>query len=248
MELYHGSPIQGLKEIKPNESTQKGNCVYAAVHPMYSAVFAAINAMNTPITPKVLGWKQLEESNFSSGLTVVEREAGSLDRIKGKKISIYVLDGSEFNPPREHDEKYERTASGPQKVLREIVIDDIYTFLKNNNVNLVEYKDREKYGIPANDDHLLKGILKTYLWKRQTWDENEIIRANEQIEMISNYRNDFKDKINILKLIVDNLTKEENEIFLDSIWDENNNCLNQKIIIDYYDYVNNMTEHSRRAK
>ena len=137
MELYHGSPISGLKEIEAKESTQQGKCVYAATKPIYAAIFASINGMI--ISPKIKGFDEEK-------ILIIERQENSFDRMKKKKISIYVLDGSEFNLPRKHDEQIERTANRNQKVLKEIIIDDVYEYLKDNNVEFIEYKDRTKYG------------------------------------------------------------------------------------------------------
>lgn len=49
MELYHGSPISGLKEIIAKESTQQGECVYAATKPIYAAIFAGVNGILFPL-------------------------------------------------------------------------------------------------------------------------------------------------------------------------------------------------------
>lgn len=56
MEVYHGSPVLGLKEIITNESTQQGRCVYAATKPLYAAIFASINGMLIP--PKIGGFNK----------------------------------------------------------------------------------------------------------------------------------------------------------------------------------------------
>ena len=237
MKLYHGSPISGLKEIKVNDSTQTGRCVYAATRQIYAIIFAAIKLMNPLITPKFIGVKKYEESNLMSDLCLIERQLGDLDRIKGKKVSIYVLDDKNFNLPREHDEMYERTSYQNVRVLEEFVIEDIYEYLRKIGITMVEYKDRGKYGIPTNDDYFIVGILKTYSWIIKSGEENEIIRANRKLDEYYEYRPDFKEKILYLKNIIDNLDDNERDFFIKNLWSNEKNDFNTDIINEYSNYI-----------
>lgn len=237
MKLYHGSPISGLKEIKVNDSTQTGKCVYAATRHIYAVIFAAIKLMNPLITPKFIGVKKYEESNLMSDLRLIERQSGDLDRLKGKKVSIYVLDDKNFNLPREHDEMYEITSYQDAKVLEELVIEDLYEYLRKIGITMVEYKDRGKYGIPTNDDYFIVGILKTYSWKIRSGEEKEIIRANSKLDEYCEYRPDFREKLLYLKGIVDNLDDQEKDIFLENLWIKEKNDFNIDIINEYSNYI-----------
>lgn len=228
MELYHGSPILGLKEIEAKESTQQGKCVYAAIKPIYAAIFAGINGMLVP--PRIIG---LNEEK----ILMIERQENSFDKMRNKKISIYVLDGTNFNPPREHDEQIERTSNESQRVLREIIIDDVYEYLKENNVEFIEYKDRAKYGIPSNDEYLIQGILKTYLWKIEGRDNNNLLFGNKHIEIYCKEFPNFKEKILYLKNIIDNLDDNLASEFIKKLWDNDKNDFNYEIINEYNSYI-----------
>ena len=230
MEVYHGSPIVGLKEITTNESTQQGKCVYATTKPLYAAIFASINGML--VSPKIIGFNK--EKIF-----MVERQKGSFDSLKNKRVSIYILDGNNFNSPREHDEEFERTANCDQKVLDEIVIDDIYEYLKEHNVLFIEYKDRMKYGIPINDEYLIQGILKTYLWKIEGRKEEDILLGNKHIELYCKEFPDFSEKIYDFKNIVDNLNDIKAGEFVKNLWDNKSQDFNYELIEEYTNYINN---------
>ena len=236
MELYHGSPISGLKEIIAKESTQQGKCVYAATKPIYAAIFAGVNGMLVP--PKIVGLNQEE-------IFMIERQPNSLDKMKNKKISIYVLDGNNFNSPREHDKQIERTANENQKVLKEITIDDVYEHLKENNVKFIEYEDRTKYGIPSNDEYLIQGILKTYLWKIEGRKDDNILFGSKHIETYCKEFPKFKDKIIFLKNIIDNVDDNLATDFIKNLWDNDKNDFNYEIINEYTSYIeknNNKTK------
>lgn len=225
MEVYHGSPISGLKEIIARESTQQGKCVYAATELIYAVMFGGINGMLVPpkISPKLK--------------IMVERQLNQFDKLKNKKISVYVLDGKNFNLPREHDEEYERTANEDQKVIKEIIIDDVYKYLKENNVEFVEYKDRIKYGIPSNDEFYIRGILKTYLWKIKGREEKNILFGNKHIEIYCNEFPHFSEKIYYLKNIIDNLDDELASDFIENLWNNDKNDFNYEIINEYVNYI-----------
>lgn len=236
MELYHGSPVSGLKEIIAKESTQQGKCVYAATKPIYSAIFAGVNGMI--VSPKISGLNQEE-------IFMIERQKNTFDKLKNKKISIYVLDGNNFNPPRKHDEQIERTANENQKVLKEIIIEDVYEYLKENNVKFIEYKDRTKYGIPSNDDYLIQGILKTYLWKIEGREEEHILFGNKYIETYCKEFPNFKDKIIFFKNIIDNIDDNLANDFIKNLWDNDKNDFNYEIINEYSSYIE---KHNNKTK
>lgn len=226
--VYHGSPISGLKEIIAKESTQQGKCVYASTKLLYAAIFGGINGMIVP--PKIGGFN--EEKIF-----MIERQENSFDKLKNKRISIYVLDGNNFNLPREHDEQIERTANENQSVLKEIIIDDVYEYLKENNVEFIEYKDRTKYGIPNNDTYLIQGILKTYLWKIEGRAEKDILFGNKHIEIYCEEFPNFREKIIYLKNIIDNLDDDLAGDFIKKMWNSDKDDFNYELINEYISYI-----------
>ena len=152
------------------------------------------------VPPKIIGLG-------GEKIIIIERQEHSFDKMKNKKISIYVLS--------------------------EIIINDVYNYFKENNVELVEYKDRTKYGIPSNDEYLIQGILKTYLWKIQGRESKNILFGNNHIKIYCEEFPKFKVKIIYLKNIIDNLDDDLVSDFIKELWDSSKNDFNYEIINEY---------------
>ena len=147
--LYHGSNIPNLKTIVPNRS--------GYVHTTTELVFALIfssrerNSLNAK-------WG-MNEDNIPY---FCEKMEGIFDRLfKNKSSHIYILDKKDFFP-NDRTWKYEYLSNKEEKVIEELVINDIRDYLlnmeKEGKFQLIKYKDRKKY-FPNIDNEDIKIAL-----------------------------------------------------------------------------------------
>lgn len=122
LKVYHSSKISGLKIIEPRVSTHGKPWVYAAKNLATSAMFLGDNfdficqtgVLDSSETPFI--WERFEGA-FETGY-------------KNKRGSIYVLDGSNFKEGMTSWSD-DLVAVSTQKVLDEIVIENVEVYLQN---------------------------------------------------------------------------------------------------------------------
>lgn len=133
--MYHGTNIPNLKAILPNRS----GYVHATPHLAFALIFAS-RERNSLIGK----W------HIRNGIPYFcERKEGIIDRLfEGIPANIYVLDGKNFIQ-KEGMERYEYVSDKEEKVIDEIVVDNIKESLleiqNKGEFQFIDYKDREKY-------------------------------------------------------------------------------------------------------
>lgn len=157
--VYHGSPQQGLKVIKPSMSTHQKNWVYATKDLAMSVFFLA--RLGGDFTFLVSRDKKTNKP------LLVERFDGAFDlRYKGKSGSIYVLLSDTF---------VEGMTSWPEEVvsekevvpIEEIYIKDVGEYIKkmsdDGKIILKFYNERLPY-VPEDDSDLIERAV---IWTKQ---------------------------------------------------------------------------------
>lgn len=116
--VYHSSKKQGLKVLKPSVSTHEKRWVYATKDIPTSALFIGDN------------WDFICQIGASNDKPYVyEQFKGALDvAYKNQSGSIYKLDGRNFHSGKT-GWSTELISEHPEKVLEEVVIDDVLVFL-----------------------------------------------------------------------------------------------------------------------
>lgn len=234
--IYHGSPVQDLKIIKPNKSTQKGEYVYGTPNQTTAALFAAIKILIDESLPPIC--KSFTPNNF----TIIERFENQFNILENKNISIYILDEKNFlsftNASSGHSsgdeiEVRSKNEKEPQEVKSEIKINNVLDFLQQNNVNLIKYKDRQKEGIPQSDKYIIPGVLKTYLWKIEGRQVDNFIWGNVYLkdmkERFAKFLKQTDEDMNILDettQIINNLTDKEAYELINNIYEKEKDIFN----------------------
>lgn len=165
--LYHGSHIQGLKEITPKESGYGQSYVYAISTLPFALIFS-VQVRNTFIA----GWGRLKDSTPY----FCEKRPGAFDLFyKDKKSSIYVLDSKNFFQ-KENMWKEEYVSKETENVLEEIKVDDVKDYLldleKKGEFKFISYKDRKKY-FPNIDEDAIKDAMKMI----EKYGEEKMLKA-----------------------------------------------------------------------
>lgn len=189
--LYHGSHIQGLKEITPKESGWDKSYVYAISTLPFALIFS-VQVRNTFIA----GWGRLKDNTPS----FCEKRPGAFDLFyKGKKSSIYVLDSKNFFQ-KENMWKEEYVSEKTERVLEEIRVEDVKEYLldleRKGEFKFIPYKDRKEY-FPDIDGKAIQDAMKMI----EKYGEERILKA------IKKWRPDILEEIK-LKL------KKRNKIIL----------------------------------
>jgi CMP-N-acetylneuraminic acid synthetase len=118
--LYHGSPMRGLKQLKPSISSHKQKWVYAAANVRLAALF---------ITKKGLGDnKELKLGIVDGNLYVKENSKDSLKKIYDQNGWIYTVSGEHFLA-NQTSFKDEYVSSQVIAVEGEIAIGNVYEYL-----------------------------------------------------------------------------------------------------------------------
>lgn len=225
--VYHGSNVQDLKELIPKQSTQLGKYVYATNYYIVAAVFAArsINR-GKHIMPK---FGYIREKDI---FQLIERFPNQFDDYK-KPVSVYYLDSKPFKPLEEFGwEGKEVRAKGKQKVLKEDKIDNLYEYLKSQKeyIELVDFKDRFKYGIPKNDVDLIKQLFDVSLMKLKGREKENILKVEKSIEQYKNIFPNHSLLVDRIYKIISKLNDEESKKFVSNLYDYKNKKINTKLI------------------
>jgi hypothetical protein len=165
--LYHGSHIQGLKEITPKESGHGQSYVYAISTLPFALIFAG-QGRNTFIA----SWGRLKDNTPY----FCEKKPGAFDLFyKGKKSSIYVLDSKNFFQ-KENMWKEEYVSEKREEVLEEIKVEDVKEYLlgleKKGSFKFIPYEDRKKY-FPNIDEDAIKDAMKMI----EKYGEEKMLKA-----------------------------------------------------------------------
>lgn len=100
--LFHGS-TKAFLDIKPNESTQEGNYVYATDNPLRAIHFALFRDSAKISCHIYDGFDQ--EQNYQFHIDINEKQKGSFQEVLNQKyVYLYVVDGKQFMRP--HGEIY----------------------------------------------------------------------------------------------------------------------------------------------
>ena len=100
--LFHGS-TKAFLDIKPNESTQKGNYVYATDNPLRAIRFSLFRDSSKISCHIYDGFDQ--EQNYQFHININEKQKGSFQEVLNQKyVYLYVVDGKQFMRP--HGEIY----------------------------------------------------------------------------------------------------------------------------------------------
>lgn len=231
--IYHESIQSGLKFIEPRVSTQKGAYVYGTTNMVYAAIFAVIQQTDKPFPPKF----GINPSN----IYLAERFENQFKSIENIKASIYVLDENNFSSFDNHSagDEVELRASGIQEVKKEIIIENVIDYLKENGVTFYKYKDREKVGIPKSDKYFVQGILKTYLWKIEDRDEVGLKLGNEFLDDVKGKFYKYNDLLDSFSKIIRVLSNDEANWFIDNMYDKSKDKFNMEVINQTNEYVKN---------
>lgn len=201
--IYHGSTISDLKVIEAKESTQKGAYVYGTTNMVTAAMFAIVPKTGKPFPPKLY----LRPDHQM----MAERFENQFANLENTAVSIYILDEQNFSSFKDEvsghssGDDIELRTLGNQEVKAEIKIDNVLEFLRNNGVTLIEYKDREKVGIPKSDKYFVKGILTTYLWKIEGRQEEDFIRGEEFLTDMKAKFSKYNDLLDSLVIMIKKL-------------------------------------------
>jgi hypothetical protein len=168
--LYHGSHVQGLKEIQPKESENGQSYVYAVSTLPFALIFS-VQVRNTFIA----SWGRLGDNTPY----FCEKRPGAFDLFyKGKKSSIYILDSKNFFQ-KENMWKEEYVSKEIEKVLEEIKVEDVKEYLldieKKGEFKFIPYKDREKY-FPNIDEDAMRSAMKMI----EKYGEEKMLKAIEK--------------------------------------------------------------------
>jgi len=176
--VYHGSQIQNLKVVVPEEAGYKNRYVYASSEIALAAIF--IN--RKPGGSWVATWGFGKNGPF-----FCERVKGIFDKwYAGQKGSIYVLSKDDF-----HHEGYmsshEWVSEKPVKVVKEIQINDVKQFLldleKQGKIKITYYDDRpERY---RSDDDMIEMAIKMI----------EKYGLKQQIERIREFQPQIENRV-----------------------------------------------------
>lgn len=237
--IYHGSSIPNLTEIEARESTQKESYVYGTTNIVYAAIFSILQRTDKPY-PLKFGFK--DKAPY-----IAERFEGQLDSIKNIKSSIYVLDDRDFVSFNNHSagDSIELRANKSQKVLQEIKIDNVIDFLKKKGVIFYSYAEREKVGIPKGDKYFVKGMLKTYLWKIEGREDEDFYRGKEHIEYFKKYFPKYREFVDYLVYIINNLNEEDGVMFVEKFYNSKTDEFDKDVIRDFAEKLDNQQQVSK---
>ena len=179
--LYHGSHVQGLKEIKPKESGHGEQYVYAISTLPFALIFS-VPVRNTFIA----SWGRLKDSTPY----FCEKKLGAFDLFyNGKQSSIYVLNSKNFFQ-KENMWKEEYVSKEIEKVLEEIKVEDVKEYLlkldKEGSFKFILYKDRKKY-FPNIDQDAIKDAMKMI----EKYGEEKMLKA------IKKWRPDILEEVKL---------------------------------------------------
>lgn len=148
-QVYHGSHISGLKEIKKSKSTHNKEWVYATYSKVIALIFSSERHSDL--------YYSLSGNGRDSKVTLVERKEGMFKDIFNTSGSIYTLDAKNFLE-NQTGWNAEIVSNHNEKVLYEEKIDNVYNELliqaKKGNINLYLYPNRPAM-VPLDNSDLI---------------------------------------------------------------------------------------------
>lgn len=153
-QVYHGSHISGLKEIKKSKSTHNKEWVYATYSKVIALIFSSERHSDL--------YYSLSGNGRDSKVTLVERKEGMFKDIFNTSGSIYTLDAKNFLE-NQTGWNAEIVSNHNEKVLYEEKIDNVYNELliqaKKGNINLYLYPNRPRM-VPLDNSDLIPKFAK----------------------------------------------------------------------------------------
>lgn len=151
--VYHASPVQDLKILKPRSSTHKKSWVYGALNIETAAMFLGNN--NDFICQTGI--------SFNDKPHIIERFEGALEKAyAGQKGSIYELKGETFKSGQTSF-MAEVVSEVPVEVLEEKKIEDVLGYLlkmeKEDKVEIYRYPNKPK-GFPDDKSDIVDRAIK----------------------------------------------------------------------------------------
>lgn len=206
--IYHGSKTEGLKELKPRESTQLGSYLYGTTNPLVALYF----------THRIGSLKMtfgISSKNGKNQFYIVERVPGALANFK-KPSSLYVLDGKDFDYfNKDSFGREEVRTDKVQSVVEEIKIKDTLEELKkyvdSGELNIYTYDQKPSF-IPEDDIDMLKVGFRLYLMGGKNED---------RLKKLLTLYPQFEQEVNVLLENMMGLSIEESNKYLEIFCQEN---------------------------
>lgn len=157
--VYHGSAVQGLKEIKKNKSTHGQEWVYATLSKAISIIFISNKGSD------LYYYLQGDGSN-NNPVILVERKKDMFKEIFNVSGSLYTLDSKKFVTGKT-GWTAEVVSEYNEKVLKEEYIENVFEKLKkltdSGELRMYLYPNRPNY-IPIDNSDLIPKVIK---WQKR---------------------------------------------------------------------------------
>ncbi len=216
--LYHGSTQVGLKELKPRESTQQGEYVYATPYKELALIFAGRAG-------RILTSIGKEQINGKNVFSICERKEGLLKKFYSREGYVHELEANNFEFFYEHNwGNTELRATGIQPIIKSNQIKNMYEELlkyeKAGKIKLYHYPERPKR-IPLNNIDLVQDAFKMYLM------------AGRKKERLTDFTRNYPEFKKIVEKILNKISKfndEELKEFINNLYDYDKQNLKYELI------------------
>ncbi len=196
MELYRGTKIAGLKEMKPQLVNHSKPYVYATTDKI-EAIIYSVQGGNLNYT-NIYGYDDNGER------CLIERKANSLKNIFNSEGRYYILDDTSFikhNVLGVGNNEY--VSEDPVKVIEEVVIPNVWEYFENlekeNKLKIYRYPNRPKK-YPKDDSDLIECATLTYA---------ETGNLDYAFSLLEKYHPELKGRIEKEKSQISKMSKEE---------------------------------------
>jgi hypothetical protein len=221
--LYHGSEKEGLKELKPFQSTQMGEYVYATPLEEVAIIFSSGPYGGS----LVIGIGINPEANNDDSkvlFDLIERKEGAFQCYK-QPVSIYEVDPTNFEYfDIDNWGNLELRASGSQKIIGEHRYKNIYDRLleleKEAKIKLYHYPEKPPY-IPKDNSDLIETAFQLYRMGN---------RNKKRLELFVELYPEFSNIVNRLYGKTHEMDDKQLDQFINSIFDRKAMCLNEDLL------------------
>lgn len=228
--VYHGSKVNGLKELIPHKSTH-GTYVYATKNKEIAIIMS--KRCGDDATYSLT-------TNHEGRLDLVERIPHAFEKMFSNPFSLYTLDASLFKNINTgfNEVVSERKIPVLKEESYDNLIDAIDDLVNDGLINIYYYPERPNY-IPEDDSDLIDKIRNTYINKMQKqYTDRELARW---IFLHPNLEEEFRKIANEQQIEVPSY-EEIKEIFIRS----------QEKVPDHEMYIDNALEmyeiHNNKRK
>ncbi len=196
MELYRGTKIAGLKEMKPRLVNHSKAYVYATTDKIESIIYS-VKGGNLNYT-NIYGYDDNNER------CLIERKENALEEIFNQEGRYYILEPTDFKKNNSLGVgNNEYVSEKPVKVLKEVTIKNVWEYLKelekNNQLKIYRYPDRPKK-YPKDDSDLIECAALTYC---------ETNNLNGSFSLLEKYHPELTYKTERVKKKLVNMSKKE---------------------------------------